>query len=519
MHLSSVDIHDPYGRRSFIHPIELSSQGKKYQSKALADTGATAWSFIDEKEAQTVSEYLDIVPIPLPKPRYLSRFDGKIRKKPVTHALYVHMRVGNHFELTVPMFITQLGNQDIILGKSWINSHKVVLDMSDDRIIFLPGRCDHYGAPQVIDPNDLLLLKTTSDIKPCDSKSVTPSCMETTKSAPRGFAPSIPNAIIKRQTALISTAVDIDHPPKPKPKSKPISTTVNINEFSSLQDEPEAPLKIYEIGVPAFHMLTRNQRKHQVRCFWMTLAGLDRSIEECLAPPPDNTIRETVVALMETVKQKLPPEYHDSIDVFDKAKAKELPPHRSYDHKIDIEPGKVPPKCRIYPMSEYKLQKVKEYLEKNLSKRFISSSTAPYASPVLFVQKKDDSLRFCVDYRKLNAMTIRNRDPIPLIEETLARVIGCKYLIKLDVIAAFNKLRMHPDSEDFTTFVTSIVPFKYHVLPFGLTRSPGSYQQYKNDTMFDFLNDFCQVYLDDILIYSKTKKTHREHVRKVLLKL
>ncbi len=201
LHLESVDIHDPYGRRSFIHPIELSSQGKDYQSKALADTGGTTWLFINEKEAQTVSEYLDIVPTPLPKPRYLSGFDGKIRKKPVPHALYVHMKVGNHFELTVLMFIIQLGNQYIILGKPWMNSHKVLLDMSVNRIIFLPGRCDHYCAPQVIEPKNAPLLKTTSDIKPCDSKSVIPSGMEMTKSALRHFAPSIPKAIIKRQTA------------------------------------------------------------------------------------------------------------------------------------------------------------------------------------------------------------------------------------------------------------------------------------------------------------------------------
>ena len=229
-----MDIHDLNDRCSFIHPIELSSQGKEYQSKALADTDATAWSFIDEKETQIVSEYLDIVSIPLLKPRCLSGFDGKIRKKPVTHVLYFHMRVGNHFELTVSMFITQLGNQHIILDKPWMNSHKVFLDMSDDQIIFLPGRCNHYCAPQVIDPKDSPLIKTTSDIKPCNLKSVIPSGMETTKSAPCGFAPSIPKAIIKRQTASISTAVDIDHPPKPKPKPKPISTSVNIDESSSL---------------------------------------------------------------------------------------------------------------------------------------------------------------------------------------------------------------------------------------------------------------------------------------------
>ena len=221
-------------------------------------------------------------------------------------------------------------------------------------------------------------------------------------------------------------------------------------------------------------MLARNKKKHQVRCFSMTLAELDRSIEKSLSPPPDNTIREIVVASMETVKQKLPPEYHDLIDVFDKAKAKELLPHRSYNHKIDIEPGKVPSKSRIYPMSGYKLQKVKEYLEENLAKEFISSSTAPYASQVLFGLMKDGSLRICVDYRKLNAMTICNRYPIPLIEEILARVMGCKYLTKLDIIASFNKLRIHPDSKDFSTFVTSMSAFKYHVLLFGLTRGPGS---------------------------------------------
>ncbi len=223
-------------------------------------------------------------------------------------------------------------------------------------------------------------------------------------------------------------------------------------------------------------MLARNQKKHRVRCFSMTLAELDRFIENSLALPPDNTIRGTIVAPMETVKQKLPLEYHDLLDVFDKAKAKELPPQRSYNHKIEMEPGKASLKSRIYPMSGYKLQKVKVYLEENLAPGFISSSTAPYASPVLFVQKKNGSLRFYVDYRKLQAMTIRNRYMIPLIKETLARVMGCKYLTKLNNIAAFNKLRIHPDSEDFTTFLTSMGAFKYHVLLFGLTGRPGSYK-------------------------------------------
>ena len=84
-------------------------------------------------------------------------------------------------------------------------------------------------------------------------------------------------------------------------------------------------------------------------------------------------------------------------------------------------------------------------------------------------------MRFCVDYRRLNAITIQNRYPIPLIEEALARVVGCKYLTKLDIIAIFNKLRIYLDSKDYTTFTTSFGAFKYYVLPFGLTGGPASY--------------------------------------------
>ena len=191
-----------------------------------------------------------------------------------------------------------------------------------------------------------------------------------------------------------------------------------------------------------------------------------------------------------TIKQKLPKEYYDLIDVFDRSKVKELPLYQLYNYKIKLEAGKKLPQSCLYPISRFKLQKVKEYLDNNLKKGFISPSTAPYILLVLFVQKHNRSLRFCVDYRKLNTITIRNRYPIPLIEETLACIIRYKYLTKLDIIAVFNKLRMHPDSEDLTTFTTSFGAFKYYILPFGLTNRPASFQYYMNDTLFEYLNDF-----------------------------
>ena len=127
-------------------------------------------------------------------------------------------------------------------------------------------------------------------------------------------------------------------------------------------------------------------------------------------------------------------------------------------------------------MSPFKLQKTKEYLEENLSKGFITPSQAPYSLPILFALKKNGDLRFCVDYRKLNALTKRNRYPLPLVEEVIGKLRGCKHLTKLDIISVFNKLRMAPESEDLTTFVTTLGTYKYRVLPFGLTNGPASFQ-------------------------------------------
>ena len=118
---------------------------------------------------------------------------------------------------------------------------------------------------------------------------------------------------------------------------------------------------------------------------------------------------------------------------------------------------------------------MKEYLEEHLKKGFIIPSQAPFTSLVLFAVKPDGGLRFYVDYRKLNAIIKRNRYPIPLIDKVLGRIQGYKYLTRLDIIAAFNKLRIHLESEDFTTFITSLGVYKYRVLPFGLINGPALY--------------------------------------------
>ncbi len=170
-------------------------------------------------------------------------------------------------------------------------------------------------------------------------------------------------------------------------------------------------------------------------------------------------------------------------------------------------------------MLSYKSQKIKEYLKENLKKKFITLSKASFASSILFVKKKDDSLCFCMNYWKLNALIKRNRYSIFLIDEVLAWIQDSKYLTQLNIIVAFNKLRMSSESEDLTTFVTFFNVYKYRVMLFKLINESAFFQHYINNVLFECLHKFCQTYLNDILIYSKILKKHRTHVKEVLDKL
>ena len=167
-------------------------------------------------------------------------------------------------------------------------------------------------------------------------------------------------------------------------------------------------------------------------------------------------------------------------------------------------------------MSQNELMVLRKYLDENLSKGFIRASTSPVASPVIFVRKPGGGLRFCVDYRALNAITVKNRYPIPLIQETLNRLSKAKYYTKLDIISAFNRLRIAKGDEWLTAFRTRYGLFEYLVMPFGLANAPSTFQHYVNDTLRPYLDVFCTAYIDDILIYSDNLSEHRKHVELVL---
>ena len=172
---------------------------------------------------------------------------------------------------------------------------------------------------------------------------------------------------------------------------------------------------------------------------------------------------------------KLPEHYKNYLDVFDRKESDKLPPYRPFDCKIPLQEGKEPPYSPLYNMSRDELQVVRNYLKENLEKGFIRASSFQASLPVLLVRKPGGGLRFYVDYRALNEIIIKNRYPIPLMRETLNILCKARYYSKIDIIAAFNKLRVAEGEEWKTAFRTRDGLFEYTVMPFGLCRAPSDW--------------------------------------------
>jgi hypothetical protein len=221
-----------------------------------------------------------------------------------------------------------------------------------------------------------------------------------------------------------------------------------------------------------------------------------------------------------TTVTSIPVEYAEFADVFEPKNAQKLPPHRpGIDHEIPLVPDAKPVFGSIYNMSESELKFLKDYIDNMVAKGFIRPSKSPFGSPVLFVKKPDGSFRLCVDYRKLNEITIKNRYALPLMSELFDRLKSAKYYTRLDMADAYNQLRVAAGDEFKTAFRTRYGHFEYLVMPFGLTNAPASFQSYANDCLREFLDVFCIVYLDDVLIYSRTLEEHIRHVKQVLSRL
>lgn len=194
-----------------------------------------------------------------------------------------------------------------------------------------------------------------------------------------------------------------------------------------------------------------------------------------------------------------------------------LPPERGVGHSIPTEPGHKPPFRPMYRLSPLEMREAKAQLTKFIADGIVQPSKSPYGAPILFVLKPNGrGLRLCVDYRALNSVTIKNRYPIPRIDDLLDAVQGAQYFTSLDLTSGYHQIRISDEDVSKTAFRTPFGHYEFKVLIEGLTNAPATFQTTMNEIFRPYLRDFVVVYLDDVLIYSKTLEDHQKHVRTVL---
>ncbi|KAJ8356966.1 hypothetical protein SKAU_G00197600 [Synaphobranchus kaupii] len=264
-------------------------------------------------------------------------------------------------------------------------------------------------------------------------------------------------------------------------------------------------------------------RLHNPHIDWQggrILAWSGHCLASCLRsalPPPGSKNPST--NLPEPDMSTVPKQYHDLGRTFSKSRALSLPPHRPYDCCIDLLAGAKLPSGRLYSLSGPEKLAMEEYIHESLASGIIRPSSSPVGAGFFFVGKKDGSLRPCIDYRGLNSITIRNKYPLPLINTAFEPLSQAVIFTKLDLRNAYHLVRIREGDEWKTAFNTPLGHYEYLVVPFGLTNAPAVFQGMVNDVLRDLLGKTVFVYIDDILIFSKSPQEHILHVREVLQRL
>ena len=218
--------------------------------------------------------------------------------------------------------------------------------------------------------------------------------------------------------------------------------------------------------------------------------------------------------------EKVPKEYHSVINIFMKRDADMLPEHWEEDHTIQLEEGKSLSFVQNYrPLLDQKNNAMIKHIQEHLGKDFIQSSLSVAAAPVLLVKKPGGRLRFCINYHALNAVMIKNQYLIPFINKALGKLAHVVHFTKLDIIAAFNRMRMKEGQEWMIAFNTKHSQFEYLVMLFSLCNAPETFQSYINNSLREYLDVFFTTYLNNVLVYSMNKDKHMGRILDVLKRL
>ncbi|KAK8681782.1 hypothetical protein V6N13_054184 [Hibiscus sabdariffa] len=193
-----------------------------------------------------------------------------------------------------------------------------------------------------------------------------------------------------------------------------------------------------------------------------------------------------------------------------------LPPDREVEFVIETHADSAPVSISPYRMAPKELKELKTQLQELLDRGFIRPSTSPWGAPVLFVKKKDESLRMCIDYRQLNKMTVKNKYPLPRIDDLFDQLRGATVFSKIDLRSGYYQLKVREQDVLKTAFRTRYGHYEFLVMPFGLTNAPAAFMDLMNRVFHEYLDQFVVVFIDDILVYSRTEEDHDRHLRLVL---
>jgi hypothetical protein len=236
--------------------------------------------------------------------------------------------------------------------------------------------------------------------------------------------------------------------------------------------------------------------------------------------PPGSVVQVSLISTASSSSQTdgLPTEFAQLLQDFQSVftPLAGYPPQRECEHDIPLLPGATPVSVRPYRYPPAVKDEIERQIADMLSSGIVQHSHSPFSSSVLLVKKKDGTFRFCVDFRQLNAITIKSKYPVPVIEELLDELHGASWFTSLDLAAGYHQIRLKPGEEAKTAFQTHTGHYEFRVMAFGLTGAPATFLKAMNLTLGPLLRKCVLVFFDDILIFSHTYEDHVQHVRQVL---
>lgn len=222
-----------------------------------------------------------------------------------------------------------------------------------------------------------------------------------------------------------------------------------------------------------------------------------------LAEDPDEEEEEVEESELRSL---VPSEFHGSLDLFKRASYESLPENREFDHAVELKSPELLRKARVYPLSHAQDQWLKDWIDKNKRIGHIEESKHWFGSPVFLVPKKNGEFRMVTDFRELNKQTVKDIYPLPRISTLLERIRTATIFSKFDMPTSYQLLRMRPGDEKWTTILTRYGAFQSKVMREGMSNAGASFQRFMNVTFKDLIDDGVIVYIDDILVYSKTRR-------------